>query len=37
MVDAATELLSAGGVPARDIHADAFYSAADPAATGMPA
>lgn len=31
MVDAATELLSAGGVPARDIHADAFYSAADPA------
>jgi naphthalene 1,2-dioxygenase ferredoxin reductase component len=37
MVDAATELLSAGGVPARDIHADAFYSAADPATTGMPA
>ena len=37
MVDAATELLSAGGLPARDIHADAFYSAADPAATGMPA
>jgi naphthalene 1,2-dioxygenase ferredoxin reductase component len=36
MVDAATELLSAGGVPARDIHADAFYSAADPAATGIP-
>lgn len=37
MVDAATELLSAGGVPARDIHADAFYSATDPAAAGMPA
>jgi CDP-4-dehydro-6-deoxyglucose reductase/ferredoxin-NAD(P)+ reductase (naphthalene dioxygenase ferredoxin-specific) len=31
MVDAATELLVADGVPARDIHADAFYSAADPA------
>jgi ferredoxin-NAD(P)+ reductase (naphthalene dioxygenase ferredoxin-specific) len=37
MVDAATELLSAGGVAARDIHADAFYSAAVPAMTGMPA
>ena len=37
MVDVATELLSAGGVAARDIHADAFYSAADPAATEMPA
>ena len=37
MVDAAAELLSAGGVPARDIHADAFYSAADPAAARMPA
>ncbi len=37
MVDAATELLSAGGVAARDIHADAFYSAADPVATRMPA
>jgi naphthalene 1,2-dioxygenase ferredoxin reductase component len=29
MVDAATELLTAGGVAARDIHADAFYSAVD--------
>ena len=29
MVDAATELLSASGVAARDIHADAFYSAVD--------
>jgi len=37
MVDAATELLSAGGIPARDIHADAFYSAADPAAAKIPA
>ena len=37
MVDAATELLSAGGVPTRDIHADAFYSAAVGATTGMPA
>ncbi|HTS53371.1 MAG TPA: 2Fe-2S iron-sulfur cluster-binding protein [Burkholderiales bacterium] len=37
MVDAATELLCAGGVPARDIHADAFYSAVDPAAAGTPA
>lgn len=37
MVDAATELLSAGGVAARDIHADAFYSAVDPAAARMPA
>jgi len=37
MVDAAIELLSGGGVAARDIHADAFYSAADPAATEMPA
>lgn len=31
MVDAATELLAAGGLAARDIHADAFYSAVDPA------
>jgi hypothetical protein len=31
MVDAATELLTAGGVAARDIHADAFYSAVDSA------
>ncbi len=37
MVDAVTELLSAGGVPARDIHADAFYSAVDPATAGTPA
>jgi CDP-4-dehydro-6-deoxyglucose reductase/ferredoxin-NAD(P)+ reductase (naphthalene dioxygenase ferredoxin-specific) len=37
MVDAATELLSAGGVPARDIHADAFYGAVDPATAGTPA
>jgi naphthalene 1,2-dioxygenase ferredoxin reductase component len=29
MVDAATTVLSAAGLPARDIHADAFYSAAD--------
>jgi CDP-4-dehydro-6-deoxyglucose reductase/ferredoxin-NAD(P)+ reductase (naphthalene dioxygenase ferredoxin-specific) len=29
MVDAATPLLLQGGVPARDIHADAFYSAVD--------
>ncbi len=31
MVDAVTELLAAGGLAARDIHADAFYSAVDPA------
>lgn len=37
MVDAAAELLSAGGVPARDIHADAFYSAATSTGTGVPA
>ena len=37
MVDAATMLLCGGGVPPRDIHADAFYSAADPAVAGMPA
>jgi len=29
MVDAASEMLAAAGVPARDIHADAFYSAPD--------
>ena len=29
MVDAATELLIAGGIAARDIHADAFYSAVE--------
>ena len=37
MVDAATELLSAGGIPGRDIHADAFYSAVDPATAGTSA
>jgi len=37
MVDAATALLLAGGVAARDIHADAFYSAVDPAAAGVSA
>jgi len=37
MVDAATELLYAGGIAARDIHADAFYRAAEPAVTRMPA
>jgi CDP-4-dehydro-6-deoxyglucose reductase/ferredoxin-NAD(P)+ reductase (naphthalene dioxygenase ferredoxin-specific) len=31
MVDAAAELLAAGGLAARDIHADAFYPAVDPA------
>ena len=31
MVDAATQLLSARGLAPRDIHADAFYSAADAA------
>ena len=36
MVDAATELLTAGGVPARDIHADAFYSALDSAGGAVP-
>ena len=29
MVDAATQLLCAGGIAVRDIHADAFYGAAD--------
>jgi len=37
MVDAATELLLAGGIAARDIHADAFYGAAEATATRMPA
>jgi naphthalene 1,2-dioxygenase ferredoxin reductase component len=37
MVDAATGLLSAGGVPARDIHADAFYSAVEAAQVKAPA
>jgi hypothetical protein len=27
MVDAASEILREKGVPARDMHADAFYSA----------
>ncbi|PWT71563.1 MAG: oxidoreductase [Proteobacteria bacterium] len=30
MVDMAKSLLFADGVPARDVHADAFYSASDP-------
>ena len=34
MVDAATELLRAGGIAARDIHADAFYSAVDQTTSG---
>jgi CDP-4-dehydro-6-deoxyglucose reductase/ferredoxin-NAD(P)+ reductase (naphthalene dioxygenase ferredoxin-specific) len=37
MVDAATPLLLAGGVTARDVHADAFYSAVDLAAAGVSA
>jgi ferredoxin-NAD(P)+ reductase (naphthalene dioxygenase ferredoxin-specific) len=36
MVDAATPLLLQGGVAARDIHADAFYSAVDPALASVP-
>jgi len=36
MVDAATPLLLAGGIAARDIHADAFYSAVDPAVASVP-
>jgi len=35
MVDAATPLLLQGGVPARDIHADAFYSAVDTATASV--
>jgi CDP-4-dehydro-6-deoxyglucose reductase/ferredoxin-NAD(P)+ reductase (naphthalene dioxygenase ferredoxin-specific) len=37
MVDAATPLLVQNGVSARDIHADAFYSAVDPAAASVSA
>ncbi|HTO44878.1 MAG TPA: 2Fe-2S iron-sulfur cluster-binding protein [Burkholderiales bacterium] len=37
MVDAATELLRAGGIAARDIHADAFYRAIDQTASGAVA
>jgi CDP-4-dehydro-6-deoxyglucose reductase/ferredoxin-NAD(P)+ reductase (naphthalene dioxygenase ferredoxin-specific) len=37
MVDAATPLLLQGGVPARDIHADAFYSAVDAPAASVSA
>jgi len=35
MVDAATGLLAGGGIPVRDIHADAFYSAIDVAARAV--
>lgn len=35
MVDAATALLVGGGIPTRDIHADAFYSAVDVAAKAV--
>jgi ferredoxin-NAD(P)+ reductase (naphthalene dioxygenase ferredoxin-specific) len=37
MVDAATPLLLQNGVAARDIHADAFYSAVDPAVSSVSA
>jgi NAD(P)H-flavin reductase/ferredoxin len=37
MVDAATQLLLQGGVAARDIHADAFYSAVDAPAASVSA
>ena len=37
MVDAATPLLLQGGVAARDIHADAFYSAVDPVRASVSA
>jgi NAD(P)H-flavin reductase/ferredoxin len=37
MVDSATPLLLQGGVAGRDIHADAFYSAVDPARASVSA